>query len=114
MILEPLGAGAPERLGVELVARLGRGVSYDRLAEQLVGDADDRGLPHAVQGVKYLLDLARVDLLATALDQVVGAPDPVQVARPRRGGTDRRSRALAPTASGPGAAAWRVRAGSSQ
>ena len=57
----------------------GRDVGVHGLSEQAVRHADDGRLADARRRVEDLLDLARDDLLAARLDQVVVAPDEVEV-----------------------------------
>src|SRR5579872_7046295 len=47
----------------------------DRFPKNVVGGADDGGLPNAIEGQQGLLDLVATDPLPPALDHVFGAVD---------------------------------------
>src|SRR2546425_1951962 len=67
---------------LELVARYdgalrGHDAGADQLPERLVGDADDAGVAHGRVRAEEVLQLARIDLVAAADDELVAAaPDP--------------------------------------
>src|SRR3954462_13629221 len=71
---------ALELVGGDVLPLLEDHGGADLLAHRLVGHADHRGLEHALVLVEDLLDLARVDVVAAADDQLLLAVDDEEVA----------------------------------
>src|SRR2546423_829076 len=53
--------------------------SFDRLAHQRIGDANDRGILNSGKRIKDILDFPRSDLFAAAFDDVILAADKIEV-----------------------------------
>ena len=66
--------------GIDGRARSWLYIGHDDLAPFLVGYADDRSLQYGRVAGQDVFDLARVDVLATANDHVLGASGEGQVA----------------------------------
>src|SRR6476469_6712903 len=77
---DPLLDVLADLLGRQLLAVVDDDRRADLLAPLVVGDADDRRFADLRVLVEHLLDLARVDVVAAADDQVLLAVDDVEVA----------------------------------
>src|SRR5439155_25244475 len=77
---QPLAGEVQRATQVEGAARGRHDDRADLLPHHLVGYADDRDLEHAGRGGQGVLHLDAVDVLAAAVDDVLGAVDDVDQA----------------------------------